>query len=64
MKKLNLIIFLISLISFSQQRDNPISLNGEWEIIYDTKNNGREKQAHTIQGFDKLNSEKILVPSG
>ena len=64
MKKLNLIIFFISLISFSQERDNPISLNGEWEIIYDTKNNGREKKAHTIQGFDRLSSEKIFVPSG
>ena len=52
------------MISFSQERDNHISLNGEWEIIYDLENEGREKQIHTIKGFDKFNSEKIQVPSG
>ena len=52
------------MISFSQERDNHISLNGEWEIIYDIENEGREKQIHTIKGFDKFNSEKIQVPSG
>ena len=64
MKKLNLIVILISMISYSQERDNHISLNGEWEIIYDIENEGREKQIHTIKGFDKFNSEKIQVPSG
>ena len=51
-------------MSFSQERENQISLNGEWEIIYDENNDGRSMKLHTIEGFQKFQSEKINVPSG
>ena len=65
MNNLKLLIFLFfTFYSFSQERENQISLNGEWEIIYDENNNGRNTNLHTIEGFKKFQSEKINVPSG
>ena len=65
MNNLKLLIFLLfTFYSFSQERENQISLNGEWEIIYDENNDGRDLKLHTIEGFKKFQSEKINVPSG
>ena len=65
MNNLKLLIFLLfTFYSFSQERENQISLNGEWEIIYDENNEGRNLKLHTIEGFKKFQSEKINVPSG
>ncbi|MBT4958683.1 MAG: hypothetical protein HON33_01790 [Flavobacteriaceae bacterium] len=63
-KSFLLFFILLSVFSFSQERENQISLNGEWEIIYDENNDGRNIKLHTIEGFKKSQSEKINVPSG
>ncbi|MDG1830856.1 MAG: glycoside hydrolase family 2 TIM barrel-domain containing protein [Flavobacteriaceae bacterium] len=63
-KSFLLFFILLSVFSFSQERENQISLNGEWEIIYDQNNDGRNIKLHTIEGFKKSQSEKINVPSG
>ena len=62
--KTKLICLLLGLLSFSQERKEFLSLNGEWEIFYDKNNEGKTKKYHTIEEFEKLSTEKILVPSG
>ena len=62
--KTKLICLLLGLLSFSQERKEFLSLNGEWEIYYDKNNEGKTKKYHTIEEFEKLSTEKILVPSG
>ena len=58
-KRFLLFFILLPILSFSQERENQISLNGEWEIIYDENNDGRSMKLHTIEGFQKFQSEKI-----
>ena len=39
-------------------RDETISLNGEWEIIYDKNNEGKIKKFSSNDGFSNGNIEK------
>lgn len=55
---------LFLLLSFVSQAQDITSLNGEWEIIYDDLNEGREKGWITSEGFEgNIAKEKIQVPS-
>ena len=62
--KIKLMCLLLTCFTFSQERKELLSLNGEWEIYYDENNEGKINKYHTIGGFEKLKSEKIIVPSG
>ena len=62
--KIKLMCLLLTCFTFSQERKELLSLNGEWEIYYDENNEGKINKFHTIEGFEKLKSEKIIVPSG
>ena len=62
--KIKFICLLFGFLSFSQERKELLSLNGEWEIYYDKNNEGKANKYHTIEEFEKLTTEKILVPSG
>tara|TARA_R110002049_G_scaffold45604_2_gene132912 strand:+ start:12163 stop:15099 length:2937 start_codon:yes stop_codon:yes gene_type:complete len=45
------------------QKTHKISLDGTWDIIFDAKNQGVEKDWYINDVFEQLNYEKIKVPS-
>ena len=65
--RLTISFLLIMIIKSVFGQDNlsfdNISLNGEWEIIYDYENIGKVNQFHSNEGFDNGFIEKISVPS-
>ena len=65
--RLTISFLLIMIINSVFGQDNlsldNISLNGEWEIIYDYENIGKANQFHSNEGFDNGVIEKISVPS-
>ena len=65
--RLTISFLLIMIINSVFGQDNlsldNISLNGEWEIIYDYENIGKVNQFHSNEGFDNGFIEKISVPS-
>jgi len=64
MKKILSIFFtLLCLINFSQKRSDINYLNGEWDIIYDYDNSGKNKKYNSDEGFSNGEIEKIQVPS-
>lgn len=69
MKKLTRVIwiigiFLCTLPAMSQQLRDHLSLNGNWEIIFDDANQGKTMEWFTNAGFEKVASKReILVPS-
>ncbi len=65
MRLINAFLFFIFFCSTNAQlnRDETISLNGEWEIIYDKNNEGKIKKFSSNDGFSNGNIEKITVPS-
>ena len=64
MKKILSIFFiLLCLINFSQKRIDINYLNGEWDIIYDYDNSGKNKKYNSDEGFSNGEIEKIQVPS-
>ena len=65
MRLINAFLFIIFFCSTNAQvnRDETISLNGEWEIIYDKNNEGKIKKFSSNDGFSNGNIEKITVPS-
>ncbi|AZQ64977.1 hypothetical protein EI427_22410 [Flammeovirga pectinis] len=64
-KTVGLLISLLCIYQLSfAQNVKELSLNGEWEIIYDDVNEGREKGWVKVENFDKNTAiEKIQVPS-
>jgi hypothetical protein len=55
--------FFISTSVFAQQNANQLSLDGNWEIVFDKENVGKEKSWHTDSIFDKHTFKKsINVP--
>ena len=65
--RLTISFLLIMIIHSVSGQDNlsfdNISLNGEWEIIYDYDNIGKSNNFHSKEGFNKGIIEKIDVPS-
>ena len=53
MRLINAFLFIIFFCSTNAQvnRDETISLNGEWEIIYDKNNEGKIKKFNSNDGF-------------
>ena len=66
MKYILSFFLIMTFLSLSGQNNSSfenISLNGEWEIIYDYENIGKANQFHSNEGFDNGVIEKITVPS-
>ena len=66
MKYILSFFLIMTFLSLSGQNNSSfenISLNGEWEIIYDYENIGKANQFHSNEGFDNGFIEKISVPS-
>ena len=59
MRLINAFLFIIFFCSTNAQvnRDETISLNGEWEIIYDKNNEGKIKKFSSNDGFSNGNIE-------
>ena len=66
MKARSCLILIISLISIQlwAQNENTISLDGQWEIIFDIVNEGRDASWELNKEFEKQKTtRKINVPS-
>ncbi len=58
-----LILLLGAVPLYGVAQNNSISLNGEWELIFDDLNEGVASEWYLDANFEKQNARKISVPS-
>lgn len=69
LRKINLtLLFLLlgfgGLVAQNNNFKNQVSLDGQWEIIFDSNNEGRSQKLHTNTGFERHSDKRsITVPS-